>query len=94
MDKVKKFRSCYICGVEIGQKDVLLEDSGKNTFIVHRDNAIAIESFKLWFEEVFMKGVPQVLTIIDYSTEANADGEAVCAVNKMVVGTAFKSALP
>ena len=88
---VKRFRSCFICGVEIDseKKLVTLEDSGKNSFYIFTDKCSpeALASFQMWFENFYVKGIPQVLTILDYSIAENEDGENVYTVNKMIAGS-------
>ena len=82
----KRFWSCFVCGVEIDDKFVTLEDTARNQFFIDRANASkeTLLEFKDWFNNVYMKGIPKTMTIIDYSIGENADGEAVKLVNKLV----------
>ena len=83
---VKRFRSCFICGVEIYSHKILLEDSGKNIYIILRDSASidTLESFNRWFKNVYLKGIPQVLTVLDYRIDEDEDGISCQIVNKIV----------
>ena len=83
-DRVKRFRSCFICGVEMHDDIVVLEDSGRNQFIIDKKDKMAIESFVFWFKNVYLRGVPQVLSIIDYSIVQKNEAESYCLVNKIV----------
>lgn len=83
-DKVKRFRSCFICGVELHDDVVVIEDSGKNQYVIDKQNKDAIESFVLWFKTVYLKGIPQVLSIIDYSIASKNADESFYLVNKIV----------
>ena len=83
-DRVKRFRSCFICGVEMHDDIVVLEDSGRNQFIIDQKDKMAIESFVFWFKNVYLRGVPQVLSIIDYSIVQKNEAESYCLVNKIV----------
>lgn len=83
-DKVKRFRSCFICGVELHDTVIVLEDSGRNQFIIDKKDKAAVESFAFWFKSVYLRGIPQVLSIIDYSIEQKNDDESFCRVNKII----------
>ena len=63
---------------------VVLEDSGRNQFIIDKKDKMAIESFVFWFKNVYLRGVPQVLSIIDYSIVQKNEAESYCLVNKIV----------
>ena len=83
-DRVKRFRSCFICGVEIHDDTIVLEDSGRNQFIIDKKDKTAVESFAFWFKSVYLRGIPQVLSIIDYSIVQKNEAESYCLVNKIV----------
>ena len=93
-DRVKRFRSCFICGVEIHDDFVVLEDSGRNQFIIDKKDKMAIESFVFWFKNVYLRGVPQVLSIIDYSIVQKNEAESYCLVNKIVANPNPNEQLP
>ena len=86
MSKEKKFMSCFICGVEIDDEKIVLEDSShKFYFIPKNDQTLdVVENFKMWFEHVYKKGIPASMTIIDYSIGENKDRESIRIVNKLV----------
>ena len=83
-DRVKRVRSCFICGVEMHDDIVVLEDSGRNQFIIDKKDKMAIGSFVFWFKNVYLRGVPQVLSSIDYSIVQKNEAESYCLVNKIV----------
>ena len=85
MDNVKRFRSCFICGVEVHSSKIVLEDSGHQCFAIDKSDSLAMESFAKWFKEFYLKGIPQVLTILEYSF-VEKDGEQMCLVNKLIPG--------
>lgn len=86
---VKRLRSCFICGIEIYNHKIVLEDSGRSTYTVLREDkpSDALESFNRWFKDVYLKGIPQILTVIDYRIEEDEDGVAHQVVNKIVSWT-------
>lgn len=84
---VKRFRSCFICGVEVHSEYIVLEDSGRNLFIVDKQDKQAFESFVPWFKNVYLKGIPQVLTVIEYSIVPKNNDESYCKVNKIVANS-------
>lgn len=82
--KVKRFRSCFICLVEMHDNFIGLEDSGHNAFVIDRSNKEAVASFMFWFKNVYLKGIPQVLTIIDFDIVQKNEDEYINLVNKIV----------
>ena len=84
MNNVKKrFRTCYIVDVALGDEAVVLEDSAHNEFYFPRDDKDAAESFKTWFCDFFLKGIPQCLTIIEYSIIDTPDGLSKMRISKI-----------
>lgn len=83
-EPLKRLRSCYICEVSIYSDYVVLEDSGRVEYYITKDNIDAMASFKLWFSTVFMKGIPQVLTIVDYAVMTSKDGDSIFSVNRII----------
>jgi len=63
---------------------IVIEDSGKNQYTIDRDNEDAMKSFTQWFKSIYIKGIPQVLTIIDYSIARKNDDESFYLVNKII----------
>lgn len=55
--KIHAYRSCFIADVQIGSDLIRLQDTGKNFFFLDVHDKIAVESFRLWFARVFLKGV-------------------------------------
>ncbi len=85
----KRLSSCFICDVEVNDSQIILIDCGRRCFYIDKKSAAkeTLDSFKTWFESCYMKGIPQMITIIDYKIEENADGEAIMAINKLFPGT-------
>ena len=80
----KRFISCFICKVDIGDKYVELTDaSNKYTFMIDRSNKDAMDSFMSWFKNSYIKCIPQSLVIIDYSL-VTEDDEQILFVNKLI----------
>lgn len=91
-DNIKRFKSCFLCCVEMHDKFIMLEDSNKDRFYIDREDKAALESFVFWFKNVYIKGIPQVLTIIDYSYVNKSEDEVVCMVNKLIANPALGNA--
>ena len=91
-DNIKRFKSCFLCCVEMHDKFIMLEDSNKDRFYIDREDKVALESFVFWFKNVYIKGIPQVLTIIDYSYVNKSEDEVVCVVNKLIANPAVGNA--
>ena len=91
MAKVKLFNSCFITDVEINDKMIILTDSTKQCFYIYRYNCApeTISSFEMWFKMLYLRGIPQTLTIVDYSIAQNEDGESIRIVNKLIAGTSI-----
>lgn len=84
-EKVKRFISCYLSNVEVHSDYVLLEDaSGRHSFILHKDNKTAFESFAKWFKDIYIACIPQQLTVVDYDFVQSDDGQACCVVNRLI----------
>ena len=90
-DNIKRFKSCFLCCVEMHDRFIMLEDSNKDRFYIDREDKVALESFVFWFKNVYIKGIPQVLTIIDYSYAKKSEDEVMCIVNKLVANPRFES---
>lgn len=61
-----KFKSCFIVDVSISEKDIILTDSSRCTYRILKDNKQLLNEFKLWFKNVFSKGIAQTLTVFQY----------------------------
>jgi hypothetical protein len=60
-----RYRSCYIVDIIIKNDNIQLSDSVGRNYIV-ANSEIALESYKKWFNNVFLKGIAQTLTIFEY----------------------------
>lgn len=63
--KEAKFHSCYIVDVIVAET-IILKDSSKIVFYVDPTEKEIIVQFKQWFKELFLKGIPQTLTVVEY----------------------------
>ena len=46
-DNIKRFKSCFLCCVEMHDKFIMLEDSNKDRFYIDREDKVALEVNKL-----------------------------------------------
>lgn len=81
---LKRFKSCFLCEVEFYKDYVIVIDSSKVEYYIMLDNVSAVESFKLWFTNVFMKGIPQVLSIIEYDVVSMENDGTFYYVNRLI----------
>ena len=66
---IKLLKSCFLCDVNFYKDYIVVIDSRKVEYFIMRSDTEAISTFKFWFENVYMKGIAQVLTIIDYKAK-------------------------
>lgn len=93
MNKVKRFMSCFLCGVEVYDSNIVLTDaSERHSFVLKKDNKAAMESFAKWFKEIYLTCVPQQLTVVDYDFVHDNDDQALCIVNKLIIKNAASAA--
>lgn len=88
---LKRFKSCFLCEVEFYPNYVIVIDSNKVEYYIMTDNVDAISSFKFWFTNVFMKGIPQVLSIIEYDIKSTEDDGTFYYVNRLIANPGTKS---
>ena len=92
-NKVKRFMSCFLCGVEVHDSYIVLTDaSERHSFVLKKDNKAAMESFAKWFKEIYLTCVPQQLTVVDYDFVQDDDGQAACIVNRLITKNAASAA--
>jgi hypothetical protein len=66
MSKERCFHSCFVTDVKTEGTVVQLKDSARGFWNLDlSDKDLAIQ-FKTWMEKVFLKGVPQTLTVFEY----------------------------
>lgn len=63
------FKSCFIVDVAITDNDIVLSDSSHNKYYISRANTEVVKQFKLWFANIFCKGIAQTLTIFQYEPQ-------------------------
>lgn len=80
----KRFKSVFLCGVEMHKDHIELIDSSNQVYIVEKTNKAAVDSFVFWFKGVFLKCIPRVLSVIDYDVKKN-DGDFMFIVNKIIM---------
>lgn len=51
------FKSCFIVGVKLNDELAILEDSAHCKYFVKAENKEAMQSFKSWFNNVYIKGI-------------------------------------
>lgn len=79
----KKLMSCFVTGVDITSDSIFLQTSSRTEFYIAKSNKVAVDSFTEWFNNSYVKCIPQTLTLIDYSIKMD-DGVSICEVNKIV----------
>lgn len=82
-EKVKRFKACFISDVEVHEKHIVISDCHHNEFVIDCADKDAFMSFAEWFKNVYMKGIPQTLSIIDYDIVPKNDNESYCKANKI-----------
>lgn len=85
MKKEKRFRACYIGDVIIDDEYVHLVDTAQMQYDIDKKNDIAMKSFVAWFKNIYLKGVSQTLTVIDYSICSKNENESICLVNRIIL---------
>lgn len=88
---IKLLKSCFLCDVNFYKDYIVVIDSRKVEYFIMLSDADAISTFKFWFENVYMKGIAQVLTIIDYKVMPTEDGDSFFYVNKLIANPNFKN---
>lgn len=63
----RNFRSCFVVDVQVAEKSATLTDSSRNRYTVDLSNDALVDQFKSWLHNVFLKGISQKLTIIEYA---------------------------
>ena len=83
-NKKAHFISCFICGVDFEDEYVVLTDSGRQRYFISKNDKEVIADFKKWFDDIYLKCVPQKLTVLRYDIVDKNEFEAICVVKKMV----------
>lgn len=66
MSKARCFHSCYVTDVKTEGTNVQISDSGRGIWNLDLADKELVPQFKTWMEKVFLKGVPQTLTVFEY----------------------------
>lgn len=62
----RSYHSSFIVDVSIRDTLVTLTDSTRGRYSVDLTDKEVFEQFKTWFHTVFLKGIPQHLTVFEY----------------------------
>lgn len=76
MSKNYCFGSRYIVDVVVNDEYIALTDSGRGVQYIDKSDKNVCKQFKYWLENIFLKGVPNYLTILKYEI-VNDDEEHV-----------------
>lgn len=79
----KRLMTCFVIGVDIASDEILLQTSNRLEFCIDKSNEVAVESFTNWFNNSYVKCIPQTLTLLDYSIEVK-DSISIYKVNKIL----------
>ena len=82
---IRAYRSCFIADVQIGNGRIRLQDTGKNFFFLDQNDKVALESFKIWFQSIFFKGVAQTPSIFQYVQVEDGEGAFDFYIKKFIV---------
>lgn len=81
--KSKCYKSRYIVDVNIFQEHIQLVDSNGICYYVDPKNTTALDRFKHWFGDIFLKGINQHLVVMEVSS-AEKDGEVYNVIEKFM----------
>lgn len=81
----KKFRSCFIVDVQFKDDFIVLADNARNKYYVDLKNKELVKQFKVWFKDVFTKGIAQTLTIFEYDLHDISECETLTAVKSFIL---------
>ena len=70
MSKMRRFHSCFIIDVKCHGTSAILTDSTRGSWSVDLTDVNIANQFKEWMEKIFLKGVPQSLTVFEYEDRA------------------------
>lgn len=86
---MKKFNSCFICNVEVGDGKVMLQDSYRNDFYIVKGDSpnTAFDEFRNWFKDIYLACIPHTLTVLQYHISENIDGESIAVIDRMIYNT-------
>ena len=66
-NNVKRYKSRYIVNVDIFDDGfIYLYDSTNMFYVIEASNKSTVEQFKIWFKEIFSKGISHSLTVFSY----------------------------
>lgn len=66
MSKTRNFHSCFVVDVKCHGTTVTLTDSTRGLWNIDLKNEDMSIQFKNWMEKIFLKGIPQSLTVFEY----------------------------
>ena len=75
MSKERCFHSCFVTDVKTEGTVVQLKDSSRGSWNLDlSDKDLAIQ-FKTWMEMIFLKGIPQTLTVFEYENRSEDESD-------------------
>lgn len=66
MSRARRFHSCYVTDVKTEGNTAQISDSARGVWSIDLADHELLLQFKTWLEKVFLKGVPQTLTVFEY----------------------------
>lgn len=66
MSNARCFHSCYVTNVKTEGSIAQISDSARGVWSIDLTDHQLLSQFKTWLEKVFLKGVPQTLTVFEY----------------------------
>lgn len=66
MSKNRCFHSSYVTDVKTEGTIAQIVDSGKRSWNLDLSNHDLANEFKIWMSKIFLKGLPQTLTVFEY----------------------------
>ena len=85
-----RFKSCFICEVEINDKQIELIDANHMSFFIDKSNEETMVIFKDWFKNAYKSCIPQTLTIIQYDV-VKQDDETFFVVKNLIYNEQLKT---
>lgn len=82
MASARCFHSCYVTDVKTSGHMVEIKDSARGVWRLdlNEDPSLAVQ-FKIWMEKIFLKGVPQTLTVFEYE-DVGTETDFDCRIKK------------
>lgn len=79
----KRYRSRYIVEVVAEKTYYELIDSSGERYYINKTDEFVVNEFRCWFRNIFIKGIPQYLTVLQYK-QVEHDGQIDNIVEQFV----------